>query len=100
MNPVYDHIAAMVIIGLIFVGAVVVLPALNMRDLLSMEQLRLRNTAINVLNSILLDAGYPNDWGLRVNGTFYFEADAVKRFGLASQATSNFYVLDAFHKLQ
>ena len=94
VHAVYDHLVAILVVGAIFVGAVVVVPSLNYSNLLAVGQQQLRNTALNVFNAMLLDTGYPADWGSQVNGTFYFHSDAVKRFGLASATDSTFYLLD------
>jgi hypothetical protein len=60
---VYDHIVATLIIGVIFVGAVVVLPAMSFVNIQAVDQQQLRNTAINLLNAMLLEPGEPNTWG-------------------------------------
>lgn len=92
VNAVYDHIVAIVIVGVIFVGAVVVLPAMSFANLQAVEQQQLRNTALNVFNAMLLDNGEPINWGSM--RPFYSNDPRVKRFGLASAQDSTFYVLD------
>ncbi|MGB9740230.1 MAG: hypothetical protein ACP5IM_01775 [Candidatus Bathyarchaeia archaeon] len=91
MNPVYDHIIAIIVVGAIFVWAVALMPNVNLVNLTSVEQQQDRNIALNVFNNMLLDTGYPNDWG---SCTTYFDSSVVKRFGLASASESNLYKLD------
>jgi hypothetical protein len=97
VNAVYDHIIATIVIGAVFVGAVVVLPAMSFINIQAVDQQQLRNTALNVFNAMLLDTG------LGVNGTRLttnwgsmdpFDVNNVTRFGLASAQDSTFYVLD------
>jgi hypothetical protein len=100
VNVTYEHIVAIIIVGAIFVSAVVILPTLSFANFEAVDQQQLRNTALTVFNTMLLDTG------LGVNGTHLtpdwgsiepFDMDKVVRFGLAnSEASSTFYVLDPF----
>lgn len=94
MSPVYDYMAAIVVITAIFVTCVVIVPYVNLRNLLAVDQQQLRNTALNTLNTVLLDTGDPTNWGSEVNGTFYFQPNIVERFGLASATHSTSFLLD------
>jgi len=89
-GSLYDHLLAMVLIGAMFVAAVSALPTIGYVSLLSVDQQQLRNLALDVLNTMLLDAGYPKDWGSRQG----FSDSTVVRFGLALADSSSFYVLD------
>jgi len=92
----YDHLLAVVLVGAVFVGSVVALPNVGYVGFLSVDQQQLRNVALTALNTMLLDAGYPLNWGASAfwpNGTF--NQNAVVRFGLASADDSTFYVLDS-----
>jgi len=90
VNAVYDHIIAILVVGAIFVGAVVILPAMSFANLQAVDQQQLRNTALNVFNAVLLDTGEPSNWG----SMDPFDMKNVTRFGLASAQGSTFYVLD------
>lgn len=92
MNAVYDHIIAILIVGMIFVGAVVILPTMSLANLQAVDQQQLRNTALNVFNAMLLDTGKPANWGSM--GDFKMNDPRVQRFGLGSVRDSTFYVLD------
>jgi len=92
VNAVYDHIIATIVIGAVFVGAVVVLPAMSFINIQAVDQQQLRNTALNVFNAMLLDTGEPVNWGSI--DPFYTNDPPVKKFGLASARDSTFYVLD------
>jgi hypothetical protein len=94
VNIVYDHIVAILVVGVIFVSSVILVPHVNLRNLLAVDQQQLRNLALNVFNTLLLDTGYPANWGSQVNETFYFHSSVVERFGLASAEGSTFYMLD------
>jgi len=87
---IYDHLLAVVLIGAIFVASVVALPNVCYVSFLSVDQQQLRNLALNVLKTMLLDAGYPTDWG----SYQVFSNSTVQRFGLALDDSSSFYVLD------
>ncbi len=92
VNPVFDHIVAILIIGVIFVGAVVILPTLSLTSLQAVDQQQMRNTALNVFNTMLLDEGQPSNWGAL--SRFQINDDRVKRFGLSEAQEPTFYVLD------
>ncbi|MEM3673163.1 MAG: hypothetical protein QW468_02900 [Candidatus Bathyarchaeia archaeon] len=94
MNPVFDHIFAMIVVGALFITTVVITPQINAGNLKAVEQQQLRNIALNLFNAMLLDAGYPVNWGSKVNGTYYFHPNVVERFGLASYIDPTLYVLD------
>ena len=90
VHETYDHIAAILIVGLIFVGAVVVLPRMSYLNIQSVDQQQLRNTALNLFNAILLDTGEPSNWSL----VDPWDPTAVRRFGLSDYIDSTYYVLD------
>lgn len=92
VNAVYDHVVAIVVVGLMFVGAVVVVPTMSFMNLQAIDQQLLRNTALNVFNTILLDTGQPINWGSIRD--FTTNDPRVKRFGLAGAEESTLYVLD------
>ncbi|MCW4031402.1 MAG: hypothetical protein NWE80_03460 [Candidatus Bathyarchaeota archaeon] len=91
VSATYDHIVAILIVGAIFVGTVVTLPALNYANLGTVDQQQLRNTALNVFDSMLLSAGSHSNWG---SVETVFDQDAVEKFGLAYSAPFSKYVLD------
>jgi len=80
----------LVAISIIFSSAIVVIPNLSYVNLLYMDQQQLRNIALGTLKTMLLEAGYPANWG----STYDFDPDQVERFGLALAESSSFYVLD------
>ncbi|MCK4434300.1 hypothetical protein KAU92_02325 [Candidatus Bathyarchaeota archaeon] len=90
MNAVYDHIIAILVVGAIFVGTVVVMPTMSFINLQAVDQQQLRNTALNVFNAMLLGTGCPSDWG----STFPFDQNNVETFGLAYSEECSMYVLD------
>lgn len=90
VHETYDNIVAILLVGVIFVGVVVLMPALSFSNIQTVDYQQLRNTAINVFDSILLDPGDPIDWGSVMD----FSSDNVARFGLARYYDSHFYVLD------
>ncbi|MEM3565551.1 MAG: hypothetical protein QXK18_01580 [Candidatus Bathyarchaeia archaeon] len=92
VNAVYDHIIAILVICVMFVGAVVILPTLSAANIKAVDQQQLRNIALNVFNTILLDAGEPVNWGSFPD--FMMNDPRIKRFGLASAEDTTFYVLD------
>jgi len=96
VSETYEHIVAILIIGLIFVGAVIMMPTVAFSNLQTVDQQQLRNTALNVFNAMLLDTGvglngtqYTTNWG----SISQWNSSNVKRFGLAS-TNDNFYKLD------
>jgi len=80
----------LIITGIIAVSAFVVIPNLSYVNLLYTDQQQLRNIALDTLKAMLLEAGYPANWGT----TYNFDPDQVERFGLALAESSSFYVLD------
>jgi hypothetical protein len=90
VHETYDHIVAILVVGLIFLGAVLVLPKMSFSNIQSVDYQQLRNTALNVFNTILLDPGDPSDWGSKK----IWSPELVNRFGLANGEASKFYVLD------
>jgi len=86
----YDHLLAVVLVGALFAAAVGALPNVGYVSLLSVDQQQLRNVALSALNTMLLDSGYPINWGSGVG----FNPASVVRFGLASSNDSQMYVLD------
>lgn len=87
VSATYDHIVAIIVVGVIFIGTVAALPFSTLQ---TVDQQQLRNTALNVFDSILLDVGSPSDWG----SGFPFDQSAVERFGLAYSDPFSKYVLD------
>jgi len=85
-GEVYDYMIGLIIVGLIFGSAVLVVANLSYVNLLYVDQQQLRNVALTALKSMLLDTGDPVNWGSDPNG--------IQRFGLASSAGGSFYVLD------
>ena len=92
VNAVYDHIIAILVVGSMFLGAVVVAPTITLVNIQTIDQQQLRNLALNVFNAILLDTGEPSDWGSM--DPFYINDPRIQRFGLATVQDSTFYVLD------
>lgn len=88
VTATYEHIVIILLVGIIFVGTVVALPAINHSTFQSIDQQQLKNTAINVLNSILLGGGSPTNWGATIPTT-------VEEFGLAKSSPFSKYVLDS-----
>ncbi len=90
VHETYDHIVAVLIVGLIFVGAVIILPKMSYLNIQTVDQQQLRNTALNVFNAFLLDTGEPSNWSLEDP----WDPTTVERFGLADYRDSTYYVLD------
>jgi len=90
VGELYDYIVSIVVVGIIFVSGVLAVPAISYVNLLYVDEQQLRNTALNVLNAILLGSGSPSDWG----STFPFDQNNVNAFGLAYSEKSSMYVLD------
>ncbi len=98
VSAAYEHIVAILVVGVIFAGTVVALPATVYSNLETINQQQLRNTALNVFDSILLDVGSPSNWGsnLVINATGpFFDPTSVKKFGLAYADPFSKYVLDS-----
>lgn len=85
-----DHLIAIVIVGIIFVGTVVVMPAVSFSNFSTVDQQQLRNTAYNVFDAMLLDVGSPSNWG----STLPFDQNNVQKFGLAYADPFSKFVLD------
>jgi len=90
VGELYDYIVSIVVVGIIFVSGVLAVPAISYVNLRYVDEQQLRNTALNVLNAILLGSGSPSDWG----STFPFDQNNVNAFGLAYSEKSSMYVLD------
>ncbi|NHJ84168.1 MAG: hypothetical protein FK734_01815 [Asgard group archaeon] len=90
VHEAYDNIVAILLVGLIFVGAVLLMPAISISNMQSVDYQQLRNTAVNVFDSILLNPGDPVDWGSIRD----FSPEYVNTFGLAKYQNSHFYILD------
>ena len=90
IGTIYDYLMATVIFGMIFVAAVVIVPNASYVNLLYVDQQQVRNVALETLKTMLLDTGYPLDWGSQIP----FDQNSVKRFGLAYSGASSLYVLD------
>jgi len=88
--PVFEHITAMMVVSILFVSAVIAVPAISYVNLLYVDQQQFRNVALEALNSMLLGMGYPSEWG---SSDLFNESD-VTQFGLALSESSSFYVLD------
>lgn len=97
MNPVYDHIIAMVFIGVMFVWAVSVIPQMSFNNIQAVNQQQLKNTELNIFDYMLLNTGLGRDgtvdttnWG-SLNP---FDERNVYGFGLASASESAPFSLD------
>ena len=98
-GSLYDHIMAIVIVGVIFVSSITAVTTLNFNRLLYNDEQQLIQLATNVMNSILLDPGDPPNWGLdyivdEENVRVLLSEDEISRFGLALSESSSLYVLD------
>ena len=91
---VYEYLASLLIVSVIFITATNVLPNVGYVNLLAVDQQQLRNAATQAFNTILLETGYPINWGTILDANYQFDPDSVTRFGLASTDESSFYVLD------
>ncbi len=88
VTATYEHIVLIVIVGIIFVGTVVALPAINYSTFQDIDAQQLKNTALNALTSILLSDGSPKDWNLK-------DPTEIEEFGLAYSDSFSKYVLDS-----
>jgi hypothetical protein len=88
VTATYEHIVLILIVGVIFIGTVVALPAMNYSTFQDIDQQQLKNTALNVLTSMLLSDGSPADWDSK-NQT------EIEEFGLAYSGSLSKYVLDS-----
>ncbi len=89
----YDHIVAMVIVGIIFISTVVALPAMTFSNFQTVDEQQLRNTALNVFDSMLLSGGSPSNWGS--TSPTEWDQNNVELFGLANPNALSKYVLDS-----
>jgi hypothetical protein len=90
VTAVYEHIVIILLVGVIFVGAVLALPAINYSSFQSVDQQQLKNTALNAFTSMLLGVGSPPNWG----STFPFDQNNVETFGLAYSNPFSKFVAD------
>jgi hypothetical protein len=88
VTATYEHIVLILIVGVIFVGTVVALPAINYSTFQDIDQQQLKNTALNVLNSMLLSDGSPADWDSK-------NLTEIEEFGLAYSGSFSKYILDS-----
>ncbi len=95
VGELYDYMIGIVVVGVIFTSAVFAIPAISYVNLLQVDQQQLRNTALNVFNTMLLGTGSPSNWG----STFPFYQNNVEAFGLDLAKESSMYILDT-DKLQ
>ena len=95
VSAAYDHLVAIIVVGVIFIGTVVAMPFSTLQ---TVDQQQLRNVALNVFDSMLLDVGSPSNWGsiLSVDpkGNKYFDAATTAKFGLAYSDPFSKFVLD------
>jgi hypothetical protein len=92
MNAGYDHIVAIVLVGAIFVGTVVAMPAaMSYNTFEAVDQQQLKNITLNTFNAMLLGTGSPSNWGSQ----FPFNQANVNGFGLSSSIPFSTYVLDS-----
>jgi hypothetical protein len=95
VSAAYDNLVAIIIVGVIFIGTVVAMP---FSTLGTVDQQQLRNAALNVFDSMLLDVGSPSNWGsilsIDSKGSVYFDPTKVHRFGLAYADPFSKFVLD------
>jgi hypothetical protein len=89
-GELYDYLIGLTIMGVIFMSAVLAIPSLSYTNLLYLDQQQFRNIATQTLKTIVLETGYPTNWG----SSDPFDQNDVKRFGLAKANSSSFYVLD------
>lgn len=90
VGELYDYIVSIVVVGIIFVSGVLAVPAIGYLNLHHVDEQQLRNTALNVFDTILLDAGSPPRWG----SVYPFDQETVGKFGLSDESQASLYVLD------
>jgi len=90
VGTLYDYMIALTVTGVIFIASVMVIPNMSYVNLLYVNQQQLRNIAQETLKAILLETGYPIDWGY----IDPFDQKYLKRVGLAYSNSPTFYVLD------
>lgn len=93
---IYDYMLGIVVVGFIFISAVVAIPAISYVNLQQIDQQQLRNTALNLFNAMLLGTGSPADWGTCEPP---FDENLVEAFGLSLSGESSLYKVD-IDKLQ
>jgi len=91
VGTLYDHVVAVILVGTLFVVAVIAVPNIGYVGMFHVDEQQLRNIAAGALKTMLLDPGYPDEWG---SGE-HFNSTALKRFGLALSNGSFFYELDS-----
>ncbi len=91
VGELYDYIVSIIVVGIIFASGVLAVPAISYLNLRHVDEQQLRNTALNVFESMLLGAGSPPRWG----SVYPFEQDAVESFGLSDASQSSLFVLDS-----
>jgi hypothetical protein len=95
VSAAYDNLVAIIIVGVIFIGTVVAMP---FSTLGTVDQQQLRNAALNVFDSMLLDVGSPSNWGsiltIDQQDNIYYDPNQVERFGLAYADPFSKFVLD------
>lgn len=83
---------AIVLVGVIFIGTIVAVPAaISYTNFQVVDQQQLRNTALNVYNTLLQGTGTSSQWG----SVFPFDENDVTSFGLALSDSLSKYVLDS-----
>lgn len=95
VGELYDYIVSIIVVGIIFVSGVLAVPAIGYFNLRHVDEQQLRNTALNVFDTMLLDAGSPPKWG----SVYPFDQNAVRFFGLSMAGQNSLFVLDS-DKLQ
>jgi len=90
-GALYDHVAAVILVGTLFVVAVVAVPNIGYVGMFYVDEQQLRNIAWSALKTMLLDPGYPADWG----SVEHFDSSSLKRFGLALSGGLVLYELDS-----
>jgi hypothetical protein len=88
VTATYEHLVIILLVGVIFVGTVVALPAINNSTFQSIDQQQLKNIALNVLNTMLLGVGSPANWGSDPE-------TEIEEMGLAYSSPLSKYVLDS-----
>lgn len=91
VGELYDYMLGIVVVGIIFMSAVVTIPAVSYVNLQQIDQQQLRNTALNLFNAMLLGTGSPVDWGTIGPP---FDENQVEEFGLAPSGESSLYSVD------
>ena len=89
-RELYEHLFGIMIVGAIFTSVVLAIPNTSYVNLFYMDQQQLRNIALKVLNAIILETGYPTNWGSQDP----FDSSNIQNFGLAFSYSSSFYLLD------